>query len=383
MNILLIIHEELDQNSGAAGSTLKFGEEYRNFGHSVSYYSIDDLPKQLGNLAKEVLFPWYTAMHIQTLMQQSKIDIIDASPGDLWVWQILCHRFNRSSPLLVTRSHGLWNLEHFEILEEVARGQLKLSWRYFLYRGSFRRWEVAYSLRHTDLVYLLNHQEKQYVMEQLQVPDERIQVVANGIPDNFIDLPFEPTPESDHSIIRIAQVGTYIPRKGVRYSAPAINEILVQYPHVHVSLLGTQCPVSKSESEIHEDFSPEVRDRIQIVPRFAHEQLPTLLKGHHIKLFTPISEGFGKALVEAMACGLAPITTSVSGPLEIVQDGYDAIVIPARDRHAIEQAITRLIQDRSHLDSIRRHAYKTAQEYRWSVVAKRRLETYLSVPQKI
>ena len=383
MNILLILHEELDHNSGAAGSVLKFGAEYEKLGHSVLYYSIDHLPKSLSTLAKKILFPWFVAAYINQLITSQTIDIVDASPGDLWVWNMIFHRFCAHPPLLVTRSHGLWNLEHFENLKEADRGQLNLSWRYFLYRGSFKRWEVAYSLRCTDLVYLLNHQEKQYITEQLHVPSDRAQVVANGIPEEFINLPFASTSASSDAVIRIAQVGTYVPRKGVQYSAPALNTILIQYPQVSVSFLGTQCPVSKTEAEIYEDFDPEVRDRVQVIPRFAHERLPELLKGHQIKLFTPISEGFGKALVEAMACGLAPVATAVAGPLEIVRDGYDAIVIPPRDRHSIEQALTRLINDRIYLDSLRCHAYETAQCYDWHLIAKQRLEGYVEAQQKL
>ena len=119
-----------------------------------------------------------------------------------------------------------------------------------------------------------------------------------------------------------------------------------------------------------------MRDRVKVVPYYANNTLPTLLKGHHIKLFPTISEGFGVALIEAMACGLAPITTDTPGPLEIVQNGKDAIVIPCRDSGAIEQALEGLIGDRERLDQLRRNAYKTAQTYQWSRVAQDNLRCY-------
>ncbi|NEQ71143.1 MAG: glycosyltransferase family 4 protein, partial [Symploca sp. SIO2D2] len=138
----------------------------------------------------------------------------------------------------------------------------------------------------------------------------------------------------------------------------------------------TKCLECPDPAQVYEDFDPAVRDRIKVVPRFSHEKLPTLLKGHQIKLFPPLSEGFGKALVEAMACGLAPITTATSGPMEVVRDGHDAIVIPTRDSGAIEQALERLITNRPYLEQLRQNAYATAQRYSWSRIAQDRLGVY-------
>ncbi len=175
-----------------------------------------------------------------------------------------------------------------------------------------------------------------------------------------------------HKPLRIAQIGTYIIRKGVHYAAPALNTMLARYPQVEVSFLDTECPVKKA----YADFDVGVRDRVTVVPTDANETLPSLLKGHHIKLFPTISEGFGVALVEAVACELAPITTAAPGPMEIVRDGHNAVVIPCRDQIAIEQALGRLICDRPYLEGLRRNAYETAQSYSWSNLAQQDLSLY-------
>ena len=201
-------------------------------------------------------------------------------------------------------------------------------------------------------------------------------MIANGMPESFLHLPFERTPDADDDVIRIAQVSTYIPRKGIRYGSPALNRILVHYPQVQVSFFGTDCSESPDPNAVYADFDPGVRDRIKVVPRYRHETLPTLLKGHQIKLLPSTSEGFGMALIEAMACGLAPVTTATPGPMAIVKNGYDAIVVPPRDSEAIEQAIERLIRDRAHLDQLRHNAYATAQNYSWACISQNTLVFY-------
>ena len=367
MKILLTIHHPLDPNSGAPGTVLKLGQLYQHLGHEVQYLSHDDLPKRL----PDVLFPEFVAAYLHRHNQRHQFDVIDASTGDAWVWGTMLRRFAPNQPLLVTRSHGLEHTVHLENLEEAQRGNLPLSWKYPLYRGSVLLWEVATSLRCADRVFLLNHQDQKYAIETLGVQPERIAVTPNGIPDQFLNLPLEPLP-LDVEKLQIACIGTYIPRKGIHYSVPALNQILDRHPHVSVSFLGTCCP----EAQVHADFDAAVRDRVQVIPRFQHPTLPNLLKGHAIKLFAPLSEGFGKALIEAMACGLAPITTAAAGPLEVVRDGHDAIVIPLRDSAAIERSLERLIGDRPYLEQLRHNAYATAQKYSWLNAAKQRLALY-------
>jgi len=368
MKILLTIHHPLDPHSGAPGTVLKLGQLYQSLGHEVHYLSHDDLPKRLPG----VLFPEFVAAYLHQQNHRHRFDVIDASTGDAWVWGTLLRRFAPNRPLLVTRSHGLEHTVHLENLEEAQRGNLPLSWKYPLYRGSILLWEVATSLRCADRVFLLNHQDQKYAIEVLGVQPERLAVTPNGIPDAFLNLPLEPLPKAEDAKLRIACIGTYIPRKGIHYSVPALNRILDRYPHVSISFLGTCCP----EAQVHADFDAAVRDRVQVIPRFQHPTLPTLLKGHAIKLFTPLSEGFGKALIEAMACGLAPITTAAAGPLEIVRDGQDAIVVPLRNSEAIEQALERLICDRPYLEQLRHNAYATAQKYSWLNAAEQRLALY-------
>jgi glycosyltransferase involved in cell wall biosynthesis len=269
----------------------------------------------------------------------------------------------------------LEHIEHEEYVEEVQRGNLRFSWKYPLYRGSIRLWEAATSMRYADLALLLNQRDREYTIDKLGVSPERAHIVANGIPETFLNQPFESllaNKRTETEPIRIAQVSTYIIRKGVHYGSPALNAILKRFPMVEVSFLGTECP----EEMVYADFDPAVRDRIKVVPRYDHKTLPSLLKGHHIKLLPTISEGFGVAIIEAMACGLAPITTATPGPLEIIRDGHDGIVVPCRDSEAIEQALEKLLTHRSYLERLRRNAYETAQAYSWSRIAQHNLSLY-------
>lgn len=376
MKILLTIHEQLNPNAGAAGCTVKLAQEYEKQGHKVSIFSFDDLPDYLPSLAKEVMFPEFVAARVKKLIKTNDLDVVDSSTGDIWFWAKNFRKSKFKSPLLVTRSHGLENLWHLQHLEDERLGDLKLSWKYFLYRGSIQLWEVRNSLQYADLVYLLNTQEKKYSVEQLGIEAEKIEVFANGIPESFLNLPWKSTPQNEDSVIRIAQIGTYIPRKGIQYGKSAINNILARYPKVEIGFFGTKCKECPDVEQIYADFEPQYWNRIKTIPCYDHKNLPSLLKDYHIKLFPTLREGFSLALLEAMACGLAPVTTSHPAAIETIKDSYDGIIVPPRDSNAIEEALEKLITDRSYLEILRRNAYLTAQNYSWEVIARDSLSLY-------
>lgn len=371
MNILLTIHHHLDPNAGAPGATLKLGQEYEKMGHNVYYYGFDDLPRHFSGRLKSVVFPEYLAFYILKVWSgKNKIDVIDASTGDSWLLGTLSRWQGLNRPLLVTRSHGLEHTFHCAFLEQAKKGNKTLSWRYPLYHGGFRLWEVASSLRRADLAFLLNQDELDYAVVQLKIPREKTCVVANGVSESFLSLPFEPKAES--STIRIAQVGSYIPRKGIHYGVPALNTILKHYPHVQVSFLGTGC----SQATVHHDFDEAVRDRVRVIPHYCHDTLPTLLQGHQIKLLPSLFEGLPLVLLEAMACGLTPITTTLPGAKEIITDRENGLLVPPYDEEAIISAIAQLIAKPFYLEQLRRNAYATAQAYSWSRIARYNLTFY-------
>jgi glycosyltransferase involved in cell wall biosynthesis len=371
MNIMLTIHHELDPNTGAPGITWQLGQEYQKLGHEIYYYSFSDLPSQLPEIIKSLLFPAFIANHLFKLTHQHSIDVIDASTGDAWVWSKMSLN-SHDRPLLITRSHGLEHVMHQEILAEAKQKTLQLSWKYPFYHGGFRLWEVSNSLREADLALFSNRIDLKYAAERLNVQPHRARTFVNGVPEELIGLPYEDTPIDDTDIIRIAQVGSYIPRKGVRYGAQALNQILTRHSQVRMSFLGTGC----SEAEVYNDFEPSIRDRVKVTSHYSRDALPTLLQGHHIKLFPTLSEGFSVALVEAMACGLVPVTTMTPGAMEIVSDTVNGVLIPPRDSQAIVEALERLIYDRIYLEQLRRQSYQTAQKYSWQKIAATNLALY-------
>lgn len=92
MKILLTLHEYLDPNSGAAGSTLSLGENYTKQGHQVIYYAYDDLPGRMSLRSKDLVFPEFTTCKILQVLKEQHIDVIDASTVMRGYGEVFCVR---------------------------------------------------------------------------------------------------------------------------------------------------------------------------------------------------------------------------------------------------------------------------------------------------
>ena len=57
------------------------------------------------------------------------------------------------------------------------------------------------------------------------------------------------------------------------------------------------------------------------------------------------AEGISNTLLEAMACGCAPVATDVGGNAELVEAGINGLLVPAQDSAALAAALARLVAD--------------------------------------
>ena len=359
MRILLAIHHWLDPNQGAPGATLDLGAALAAKGHAVDYFGFDHVKARLPDKGKGLTFPAALARHL--VGNRVPYDVIDGASADL----ALCLAMRRSLPVRatwVTRSHGLAATAYAQLLAEAAAGGPPVRLRYRLREGRFYLPAEAYATRRADLALFLNSQDRNFGIDRIGVQPERAHVVANGV----LPILLGRVPERlEDDAVRVVQIGRYSAAKGTRFGLPALAAAMAADPRLEVTFLGTGVP----EGVVHEDFPVALRARVRVVPKYRREDLITLLSGHAIKFFPTNSEGFGIALLEAMALGLAPIATATPGPLEVIRHGLNGVVVPTRDTHAMTTALLRLSGDRRLRERLRIRACETAQRYSWNIIA--------------
>jgi glycosyltransferase involved in cell wall biosynthesis len=73
--------------------------------------------------------------------------------------------------------------------------------------------------------------------------------------------------------------------------------------------------------------------------------MPKVLASSHVVCLPSYREGLPKVLLEAAASGRPIVTTDVPGCRDVVRDGVNGFLVPARDSVALAAAIGRLIAD--------------------------------------
>jgi glycosyltransferase involved in cell wall biosynthesis len=75
------------------------------------------------------------------------------------------------------------------------------------------------------------------------------------------------------------------------------------------------------------------------------DDMPEIYRQANVVCLPSYREGLPKALLEAAACGRAIVATDVPGCREIVEDGKNGFLVPARDPFALAEAVRKLILD--------------------------------------
>lgn len=370
--ILFVVHHPLDRNAGVAGATVQLASALAARGWNSRFYSFDDAFGKSGrsDVMRMLAFPFCVARHLWRNARH--FDVIDATTGDTWLWLSL-GRPGGAHVRVVTHSHGLEHVAHRARLLRVATGEVRLSWKYPLYHGGWRLREVNTTLRSADGTVFVGATDRDWAVRELGIDAARAVAIPNALPDGFMDIP-PPAPRSPGAPLRIAVVGAWIDRKGSKVIAAAARELDARGVKVCWTLLGTHVDAATIAGE----FPAGVRNALRVVPSYARTDLPRLLADSQVFLLPSWSEGFNMSLVEAMACGLAPIATDVGDARAFVRDDTGVLVGETAGASEIADAIVML--DRTpRLEALRHGAQRAVNGLRWSTIADRTIAFYESI----
>jgi len=86
-----------------------------------------------------------------------------------------------------------------------------------------------------------------------------------------------------------------------------------------------------------------IADRVAVLG--FRTDVPDVLSAFDILAISSSTEGFSLAAIQAMAAGVPVVATRSGGPEEIVTDGVDGLLVPARNPEALAAGIRRIIND--------------------------------------
>ena len=113
-------------------------------------------------------------------------------------------------------------------------------------------------------------------------------------------------------------------------------------------------------------------DLFRHIPHQTRAELARHYRSADVFVFPTLVEGMPLVVLEAMACGL-PVIVTRNGPADIVRDGVDGFVVPARDPDAIAARLETLYHDPALREQMGRNASQRAAEFGWSAYADKAL----------
>jgi glycosyltransferase involved in cell wall biosynthesis len=209
------------------------------------------------------------------------------------------------------------------------------------------------------------------------VPADRVSVVHEAASPAF--QPIDDRAELERVRVQynlpprfILYVGTIEPRKNlVRLIEAFADARLRGVPH-HLVCVGPYGWASRDLSSRIERLG--LTDLIHFTGYARFEDLPAIYNLGDFFVFPSLYEGFGLPVVEAMASGIAVITSSTSSLGEIAADAAETIEPTSTD--AIAAAILKLATDEDRRRDLAERGRRRAQMFSWAQTAKQMLAVY-------
>lgn len=139
--------------------------------------------------------------------------------------------------------------------------------------------------------------------------------------------------------------------KGHQYLIEAMKIVFKEFPQAMLVIAGD----GKLKNELANLVKRlGIEERVVFLP--ATEDPQALLPAMDIFVLPSLKEGLGLALMEAMACGLAVIGSSVGGIKSLIQHGYNGLLVAPTDVDGLSCAILDLLRDKPKRDSLGQRA---------------------------
>ena len=204
-------------------------------------------------------------------------------------------------------------------------------------------------------------------------------VVHNGVDVKRFDPDGYPKPERNG--VDILFVGGLEARKGLEHLFLAVENLLPKHPDTRLTVLGRSGMTSTQEFDERRLFSILAKRlgigrNVRFLEQVSDEQLPTLYALCDVFVLPSRMEGWGLALMEAMAMMKPVVATRVGGIPELVEDGKTGYLVDLGDVLGLSEAITKLIENPSLRKKMGRQGRLSAKKYTWDNAAKKTLQLY-------
>lgn len=220
---------------------------------------------------------------------------------------------------------------------------------------ALRKWIFRTTFLMADAAVAISHSVRDSLVQYLKVPENRISVIHNGA----ILERFHRGRTEGGKTLRLIYVGRLIEEKGVQTILQALGYL--RDADCRLTIVGDgdyRAPLQAIAKEL------DIDSRVQFLG--TRDDVPELLADSDVFVHLPdCAEGFGIAVVEAMASGLICVCGDRGALPEIVNDGRSGFIVEKNDPERLAQILRAIAEDPNSeiYENIRTNALEASRQF--------------------
>ena len=298
------------------------------------------IPLPSGGSTARVTLSWWLYPKVRALLKKEQFDIIHLHEPMVPILPLCVLEFSKS--VNVATFHASYSRQHL----------------YRTFRPIIKRWQKRL---HGSIA--VSPAARRYVNNTF--PGE-YEIIPNGIDYKHFSSNVVPLPQYQDGKLNILFVGRLEKRKGLRYLLEAYSKLKWELPDIRLIVVGPGNP----DKESYRILSSHALRDVEFVGRVSYDELPRYYATADI-FCSPATgaESFGIVLLEAMSAGKPVVASDIEGFRGILTDGEQGLLVPKKDTDALASALGRLARDPELRSKLGGQGSRSAEGYRWEVVA--------------
>jgi glycosyltransferase involved in cell wall biosynthesis len=359
LQILMAAPVPRRREGGVAIIVYNLGREMEQRGHSVTYVFHEDLFGQetISKRFNALSFASRLDRYINRNRERFSIVNLHAPAGVLYGIHRRWFGSRRLPPYVMTL-HGLEE-RRVQVMSREARKES--AWNFALRNRLWHRFYTfplfRWSIRTANGAHAYSRDVWNLLQLKYNMDADHTAYIPSGVEKRF----FLPRRYDSAGPLKLLYAGTWLDQRGIFYLRDALERLAPQLPGLTMTFAGCGC----LPESIQEFFGSKLASTIIVQPVVPSGLMPELFASHDIFLFPSLLEGLPSVLLEAMASGMPVITTETCGMPDVVEDGFNGLLIPPANALAIEEAVLRLASSPDLRQRLGHAAQQTMTRYTW------------------
>jgi glycosyltransferase involved in cell wall biosynthesis len=154
----------------------------------------------------------------------------------------------------------------------------------------------------------------------------------------FLERPPAPLPATPVALF----IGVLEPYKNIDGLADAWRRAALRLPEARLHIVG-----SGSRADVVESLVADLPGQTRWTPSLSSPEVARALDEATVLVLPSRSEGLGRVIIEALCRSRPVIGSRVGGIADLIEDGVNGVLVPPDDVSALEDALVRVLSDRS------------------------------------